>query len=248
MNEIDVMISELAALVDEEKRRVLPRFFKTGKGEYGEGDKFMGVTVPNIRSVAVKHLDVGMDVIDGLLASEWHEQRMCGLMIMVESCKRMTKKYWTNVHTADETVSIRKTYFDFYLSHTDKINNWDLVDLTAPTIVGEYLINRSHAILYKLADSHLLWDQRISVISTFAFIRRNDFHDIISLSERLLHHPHDLMQKAIGWMLREVGKRDKSQLVSFLDLHSHDMPRTMLRYAIEKFPEEERRHYMNATK
>lgn len=241
---INEISSELEMFVDERKKIILPKFFKTGKGQYGEGDRFLGVTVPNIRSVAMNNLDAGIETVEELLESPWHEKRMCGLLIMVEQYKRTRKKKWFKENDKETCEQLRKKYFDFYLKHTDRINNWDLVDLTAPTIVGDYLIGKSHDILYKLADSTLLWNQRIAVISTFTFIKSNDFTDIYALSEKLLFHKHDLMQKAIGWMLREAGKRDKKQLMDFLDLHSHEMPRTMLRYAIEKFSEEERKHYM----
>jgi hypothetical protein len=238
------ILKELQSLSTEEKRIILPRFFKTGKGEYGEGDKFLGVVVPKTRMVAKCCLDVPMQVIEEMIFSEWHEMRLCGLIIMVENCKMMSKASWLKSHQESEAEEIKKQYFDFYLSHTDRINNWDLVDLTAPTLVGEYLIDKPRDTLYKLADSNLLWDQRIAVVSTFAFIRRADFIDIYALAERLLHHPHDLMQKAIGWMLREAGKRDCDQLKAFLDCHSKEMPRTMLRYAIEKFEESERQYYL----
>src|SRR5574344_217393 len=240
----EIIYQELKYLSDNEKRIVLPRFFKTGKGEYGEGDKFIGVTVPNIRSVAVIHIDLSMDDIDKLLCSEWHEMRMCGLMIMVERSKLTRKRNWIKAHTEEEGERKRKELFDFYLSHTNRINNWDLVDLTAPILVGGYLQNKNRNVLYKLANSHLLWEQRIAVVSTLTFIRDNDFCDIYALAEFLLHHTHDLMQKAVGWMLREAGKRDKPMLMDFLDLHYKTMPRTMLRYAIEKFTDNEREYYM----
>ncbi len=240
----DVILSELEYLVDEEKRIVLPKFFKTGKGEYGEGDKFLGVVVPNIRNVATSHLDaVGSDIAI-LLSSPWHEMRMCGLLIMVENCKQTRKRMWLKLHSVEEAEHLRRQYLELYLAHTDRINNWDLVDLSAPTIVGEYLADKKRDILYNLAESSLLWEQRIAIVSTYALIRNNDFDDTYMLAEKLLHHPHDLMQKAVGWMLREAGKRDKPRLMDFLDEHSTDMPRTMLRYSIEKFTDVEREYYM----
>lgn len=240
----DIILSELKYLVDEEKKIVLPRFFKTGKGEYGEGDKFLGVTVPNIRSVATAHLDaVGSDIAE-LLSSPWHEMRMCGLLIMVEHCKKTRKSAWMKIHSPEEGENLRRQCLELYLAHTDRINNWDLVDLSAPTIVGDYLTDKKRDILYHLAESSLLWEQRISIVSTFALIRNNDLDDTYMLAEKLLHHPHDLMQKAVGWMLREAGKRDKPRLMDFLDEHSLDMPRTMLRYSIEKFTDVEREYYM----
>lgn len=240
----DIILSELKYLVDEEKKIVLPRFFKTGKGEYGEGDKFLGVTVPNIRSVATAHLDaVGSDIAE-LLSSPWHEMRMCGLLIMVEHCKQTRKRAWMKIHSPEEGENLCRQCLELYLAHTDRINNWDLVDLSAPTIVGDYLTDKKRDILYHLAESSLLWEQRISIVSTFALIRNNDLDDTYMLAEKLLHHPHDLMQKAVGWMLREAGKRDKPRLMDFLDEHSLDMPRTMLRYSIEKFTDVEREYYM----
>ena len=166
-----------------------------------------------------------------LLQSEWPECRLCALLMLVERFKKSDEKG-------------KKEIYDFYLSQTGRINNWDLVDLSAPGIVGEYLKDKPRKDLYRLADSPLLWDQRIAVVSTYTLIKNGDFIDILALSERLLHHKHDLMQKAVGWMLREMGKRDKDLLVQFLEKHCRTMPRTMLRYAIEKFPEEERKEFM----
>lgn len=222
---------ELEAYIDLVKREYLPRFFKTGKGQYGEGDKFLGVVVPNTRIVAKRHKDEPFEVMAELLQSEWHECRLCALLMMVERFKK-----------CDETG--RRKIYQFYLLQTERINNWDLVDLSAPYIVGEYLKDKSRDDLYRLADSPLLWEQRIAVVATATLIRNNDFIDILRLSERLLNHEHDLMRKAIGWMLREMGKRDKDLLLQFLDRFHKQMPRTMLRYAIEKMSEEERKHYM----
>lgn len=222
---------ELETYADPVKREYLPRFFKTGKGEYGEGDKFLGVVVPNTRTVAKQHKDAPFAVMAELLQSQWHECRLCALLMLVERFKKSSEKE-------------RKLIYDFYLSQTARINNWDLVDLSAPGIVGEYLKDKSRDDLYRLADGALLWEQRIAVVSTYTLIKNGDFTDILALSERLLHHPHDLMRKAVGWMLREMGKRDKDLLVQFLEKHSKVMPRTMLRYAIEKFPEEERKEFM----
>ena len=222
---------ELETYADPVKREYLPRFFKTGKGEYGEGDKFLGVVVPNTRTVAKQHKDAPFAVMAELLQSQWHECRLCALLMLVERFKKSGEKE-------------RKLIYHFYLSQTARINNWDLVDLSAPGIVGEYLKDKSRDDLYRLADGVLLWEQRIAVVSTYTLIKNGDFTDILALSERLLHHPHDLMRKAVGWMLREMGKRDKDLLVQFLEKHSKVMPRTMLRYAIEKFPEEERKEFM----
>lgn len=222
---------ELESYIDPVKREYLPRFFKTGKGQYGEGDQFLGIIVPNTRIVAKKHKDCDFEVMKELLQSPWHECRLCALLMLVERFKKSKP-------------DARREIYEFYLSQTSHINNWDLVDLSAPGIVGEYLKDKSRDDLYRLADSSLLWDQRIAVVATFALIKKNDFVDILALSERLLPHRHDLMHKATGWMLRELGKRDKELLLQFLDQHVTAMPRTMLRYAIEKFPEEERQYYL----
>lgn len=223
---------ELGTYSTPEKKEYLPYFFKTGKGQYGEGDKFLGVVVPDTRKVAKKNKDISFDELVKLLDNEYHECRLCALLILVEVFKK----------TKDEVK--RKEIVDFYLSHTHRINNWDLVDLSAKDIVGEFLVDKDRDILFKLADSSLLWDQRIAVISTFAFIRRNDHKDILALSEKLLSHKHDLMHKVIGWMLRETGKKNKGLLTGFLDKHYREMPRTMLRYSIEKLTPEERAFYM----
>lgn len=221
---------ELDALHSEEKRMVLPRFFKCGVGEYGEGDKFLGVVVPDVRGVAKKNLFASLPEIEELLESQWHEARLCALLILVLQCRKSVPK---------ETV-------DFYLAHTAGINNWDLVDLTAPPIVGGYLVKnpQERGLLYSLADSGLLWEQRIAIVSTLTLIRNGEFDDTYSLAVKLMHHKHDLMHKAVGWMLREAGKRDRRRLELFLDEYATSMPRTMLRYSIEKFPEPLRRHYL----
>ena len=197
---------ELEQYIDPIKREYLPNFFKTGKGQYGEGDKFLGIVVPNTRIVAKRHKDVPFEVMVELLQSEWHECRLCALLMLVERFKKCDEK--------DE-----KEIFNFYLTQTARINNWDLVDLSAPGIVGEYLKDKPRDVLYRLADSDLLWDQRIAVVSTYTLIKNDDFIDIIALSEHFLHTRHDLMRKAVGWMLREMGKRDKDLLVQFLEKH-----------------------------
>ncbi len=218
----------LTALADEEKRKILPRFFKTGKGQYGEGDNFIGVTVPNIRQVALKHKNAELADIKEMLASPWHEIRTCALFILVLQSKK----------------EVSKEIFDFYLSETSRINNWDLVDLSAPQIVGKYLMNKPHDILYQLAESTSLWENRIAVVSTFHFIKQKDLDDTYQLALKLMNHKHDLMHKAVGWMLREAGKRDETRLLHFVDSHRTEMPRTMLRYAIEKFDEPTRKYLM----
>ena len=219
---------ELEMYIDPVKREYLPRFFKTGKGQYGEGDKFLGVVVPNTRQVAKQYKHEPFGVMATLLQSEWHECRLCALLMLVERFKKSDEKG-------------KKEIYDFYLSQTILVQTIQYIQFG---IVGEYLKDKPRKDLYRLADSPLLWDQRIAVVSTYTLIKNGDFIDILALSERLLHHKHDLMQKAVGWMLREMGKRDKDLLVQFLEKHCRTMPRTMLRYAIEKFPEEERKEFM----
>ena len=213
---------------DDEKKKVLPRFFKTGKGEYGEGDKFMGVTVPRTRSVAKKFKDCSMDVVENLLESEWHECRLCALLILREKFR----------YSDTETTK-------FYLDHSKGINNWDLVDLSAPYILGEYLVKKEdRSILYSLAASDSMWEQRIAIVSTLMLIRNNQFEDTVRLAEMLMSSREDLIQKALGWMLREVGKKDETTLLKFLDSYNKKMPRTMLRYSIEKLSPQLRKAYM----
>lgn len=226
--------NKLQALSDAEKREIFPKFFKAGKGEYGEGDRFLGVTVPNIRAIAKLHKDISIEEIRDLIQSEWHEVRLCALIIMVEKSKKK-----------DEV--LRKELFNLYLSQTERINNWDLVDLSCRFIIGEYLLDKSRDILYQLAQSPLLWDNRIAIVSTYAFIRKGQLEDTYALSDLMMQHPHDLMHKAIGWMLREAGKRDSERLYDYVMSHRADMPRTMLRYAIEKFSPKERAILMKRT-
>lgn len=228
MNLHDEITARLTALGSEEKRRVLSGFFKTGKGQYGEGDRFLGIPVPLTRGVARRYKDAPLGTAVSLLRSEWHEVRLCALLIMAEKMKR------AGAGEAREIVST-------YLANTAHINNWDLVDLSAPYILGTYLIDKPRDILYKLASGPLLWDNRIAIVSTYAFIRHGDLDDTFSLAIRLIAHPHELMHKATGWMLREAGKRDMPRLRAFVDANWAEMPRTMLRYAIEKYPEKERK-------
>lgn len=223
------VISDLRKFSDEEKKVVLPRFFKTGKGEYGEGDKFLGVVVPNTRKVARQHKEVSYEVLEWLLESEWHEARLCALLILIEKYRKCP----------DDAVK-------FYLTQMKGINNWDLVDLSAPYILGDYLVlHDERDILYRLASSANMWEQRIAVVSTLMLIRKGHYEDTIALAEKLMNTKHDLMQKAIGWMLREVGKRDECLLVQFLEKYRLVMPRTMLRYAIEKFELHRRKAFLS---
>ena len=220
---------ELRSCSLPEKKEILPRFFKTGKGEYGEGDKFLGVVVPEVRKVAKKYADVSFDVLEALLESEWHECRLCALVILVHKFRKMPSDA-----------------VEFYLAHTAGINNWDLVDLSAPYVLGEWLSDKSdRSVLYRLAQSENMWEQRIAVVSTLMLIRKGQFSDTIALAEFFLGTRHDLMRKAVGWMLREVGKRDVDLLVGFLETHRLQMPRTTLRYAIERFSPEQRAYFMS---
>lgn len=213
------IVKELIQYSDPEKKAVLPRFFKTGPGEYGEGDRFLGVVVPSTRKVAKQFKDSSYEVLEALLESEWHECRLCALLILIEKYKQ----------SPEDAVN-------FYLGHTAGINNWDLVDLSAPYILGDYLSKQENRrILYELAGSPDMWEQRISVVSTLMLIRRGFYMDTIELAKKFIDTKHDLIQKAVGWMLREVGKRNEDLLISFLDEYRHRMPRTMLRYAIERF-------------
>ena len=230
------ILQSLRQYIDAEKAILLPRFFKTGEGEYGEGDKFLGVTVPHIRVVTKQYCHVSLGVVNQLLDSEWHECRMCALLILVMKYKKASEEQ-------------KQAIFDLYLSRTERINNWDLVDLSAPNIVGEHLFHAiDRTILYRLAESPLLWERRIAMVSTLNFIRKGDFGDTFALADKLVDSRHDLMQKAVGWMLREMGKRDISLLRIFLDKHAANMPRTMLRYAIEKMNDAERRDWMGRKK
>lgn len=207
-------------------------FFKTGKGQYGEGDQFIGCTVPETRKVAKIHKDTPFHELRLLLNDNCHECRLCALIILTAQFQK-----------GDELR--RKEIVDFYLAHTHCINNWDLVDLSSYHILGEWLKNKEdRSLLYTLAQSSLLWEQRIAVVSTMAFIRNNDFADTLHLSELFLTHKHDLMHKACGWMLRETGKRNEAILTDFLDRHYWLMPRTMLRYAIERLSPEQKTQYM----
>lgn len=224
--------NELRQLATDEKRIVLQRFFKTAPGQYGEGDRFLGVTVPLTRIVAKKHLAMPLNEIIELLQSEWHEVRLCALLMMCERFKKGDS-------------ATRKDIFNYYIENTGRINNWDLVDLSAPTIVGGYLMDKPRDLLYRMAESELLWDNRIAIVATLAFIKHKDSDDTYRLALKMMNHKHDLMHKAIGWMLRESGKRDDDRrLFNFVDEYRKRMPRTMLRYAIEKFTDEERKYLL----
>ncbi|MBI2662586.1 DNA alkylation repair protein [Candidatus Woesearchaeota archaeon] len=213
------------------KAKILQSFFKTGTGQYGEGDIFLGIVVPEQRKLAKKYPHLTLEEIQTLLKNNIHEYRFIALLILINQYKKADNK-------------TKQTIFNFYLNNTKNINNWDLVDLSAPNIIGNYLLNKDHKILYALANSPRLWEKRISIIATFEFIRNNQFEDILKISKILLNDQHDLIHKAVGWMLRELGKRNQSLLEQFLQEHYKTMPRTMLRYAIEKLPEEKREYYL----
>jgi 3-methyladenine DNA glycosylase AlkD len=221
----------LAELANIETASILQRFFKTGKGEYGEGDVFIGIKVPPLRKLAAEFENAPLKTLQALLKSGIHEERTLALMILVRQFAH-----------ADE--ELRRRIFDFYLAHTSFINNWDLVDGSAPYIVGPFLWERDRGQLYVFAKSPSLWEKRIAIISTLYFIRQNDFRDALRIAALLLADEHDLIHKAVGWMLREIGKRDIAAEKAFLKTHYRAMPRTTLRYAIERFPEEQRRRYL----
>ena len=220
---------DLQKLADKKQAKLLQGFFKTGKGEYGEGDIVLGIKVPVQSEVAKKHKGASLKDVQNLLSSKIHEHRLVALLILIEKFK---------------TTNNKKEIVDIYLKNTKYINNWDLVDLSAPRILGDYLIDKDRKILYKLAKSKLLWERRISILATFAFIRDDDFKDALKLAKILLNDKHDLMHKAVGWMLREIGKKDQKIEEKFLKKHYKNMPRTMLRYSIERFDEKKRKKYM----
>ena len=211
-------------------------FFKTGKGEYGEGDEFIGVTVPEQRKVAKRFMEMPFGEIEKLLSGKMHEFRLTALLILIEKYKETDEKG-------------KKKIKNFYIKNIKAVNNWDLVDLSAPKILGAYYFEfGGEEKLYKMAKSKNMWERRIAIVSTFAFIRKEKLELTTDISEMLLGDTHDLMHKAVGWMLREAGKKDKETLVSFLKKHSTKMPRTMLRYSIERFPEPERKKWLKISK
>ena len=246
---MNTLLEQMVAQADPAQVAGLARFFKTGPGQYGEGDKFLGIKVPVTRAV-VKECwkKVGFPELEECVSSGYHEVRLAALLALVESFKHARK-----------TPETQQECIDFYLSHTEFINNWDLVDLSCYPLLGEWLLEKDRSILYGLArNGRNLWEQRIGIVSTMTFIRHGQLDDTFAIADILLHHPHDLIHKAVGWLLREAGKRDKSALEAYLmgveplssraqsrDLPRYaTMPRTMLRYAIEKFPEPERQRYL----
>lgn len=224
---------ELRQLANPSKAQDLQKFFKTGKGEYAEGDIFLGIKVPETRKIAKQFAYLESEELKISLESKYHEERLAALLILVEQFKKAKKSRLE-----------QRKIFEFYLANTKNINNWDLVDLSADKIVGEFLFNDDKSYLRQLAKSSNLWERRIAVLSCFTFIKKRKFGDALAISELLLNDEHDLIHKAVGWMLREIGKRDINILEIFLQQHYKQMPRTMLRYAIEKFPEEKRKAYL----
>ena len=227
------MILALRAEADSSRVAVLQRFFRTRPGEYAEGDQFIGVTVPAIRTLTRRFSNASLEEIDALLHSPIHEARLLALLLMVRAFR-----------TGDDRQ--RRRIYELYLARTDRINNWDLVDSSAPQIVGAWLADRSRAPLRKLARSESLWERRIAIVATHHFIRQGEVTDMFNIADILIDDPHDLIHKAVGWMLREAGKRRPHAERRFLASRHLRMPRTMLRYAIEKFPEPERRAYLTA--
>ena len=220
--------SELRGVADTSKVQLQQGFFKTGPGQYGEGDVFLGVTVPQSRKIAKSYRSADLDTVRELLHSKVHEERQVALLILVGK------------YDAGENGIV-----DFYLEHLQQVNNWDLVDLTAPNILGKHLADKNRSLLHKLARSSNVWERRIAIVATYHFIRNNDFGDTLSIAEILLGDNQDLIHKASGWMLREVGKRNVVLLENFLGHHYKKMPRTMLRYAIERLPESRRKFYIS---
>ena len=248
---MSILLSSMVSQADPSQVAGLSRFFKTGPGQYGEGDKFLGIKVPVTREV-VKECwrKVGFDELEVCISSEYHEVRLAALLTLVEIFKH-----------AKKNPALQQQCIDFYLSHTAYINNWDLVDLSCYPLLGEWLLDKDRTLLYDLArDGKTLWEQRIGIVSTMTFIRHGQLQDTFDIADILLHHPHDLIHKAVGWLLREAGKRDKPALEAFLrgpdpstsfagltgeSPRYRTMPRTALRYAIEKFPEAERQSYLS---
>jgi len=231
MSDFNSLILEINKYADPKKAKNYNWFFKTGPGQYGEGDRFLGINVPTEHQLSKKYSGLTLNGIHQLLQSEFHEQRVIGLMILKLQYIKADKKD-------------KKKFYNFYLAHTDRVNNWDLVDISAPHIVGDFLLEKDRSLLYQFAKSQSLWERRIAIISTFTFIRKNKFRDALAISEILLSDKQDLIHKAVGWMLKEVGKKSPETLTGFLDSNFKHMPRTALRYSIEKFSPPLRAYYL----
>ncbi|HMS23713.1 MAG TPA: DNA alkylation repair protein [Candidatus Saccharibacteria bacterium] len=225
------LINELNSFEDPARAVHSQRFFKTGKGQYGEGDVFIGLTVPQTRLVCKKYKELPIDELEKLLESPIHEHRLAAVIIMRWQAERANSV-------------LRKSLYDLYLRRTDRINNWDIIDISCHKIVGAYIADKDRAILYKLARSKQMWERRIAIVSTAYFIDKNDLEDTFKIAKILLNDEQDLIHKATGWMLREAGKKDEPKLKEFLDKYASTMPRTMLRYSIEKLHPADRAHYM----
>ena len=240
----NIIEERMLSLRDESQVEGLSRFFKTGPGQYGEGDRFLGIKVPVTRSV-VKEIwrDCTIEELESSIASPWHEVRLCTLLVLIQMYKHARKDK-----------ELQRRCVDFYLSHLSYVNNWDLVDLSCYELLGDWLLDKDRSILYDLAgNGSTIWEQRIGMVTCMQFIRHGEYDDAIAVADILLHHPHDLIHKAVGWLLRDVGKRDEALLRSYLETPAPGeslprcaaMPRTMLRYAVEKFSEGDRKAYMN---
>ncbi|MGL5786847.1 MAG: DNA alkylation repair protein [Bacteroidales bacterium] len=232
MDSYEHVVKTLQSKENKEKKEILQRFFKTGEGEYGYGDIFLGITVPETRAVAKSYQHIPLNEVLLLLKRKEHECRLCALEILIFKQKKASE-------------AILKELFESYLQHLDYVNNWDLVDLSAPKIMGGYLKGKERSILYELAVSPVLWERRVAVITTLAFVRNGDLKDAFALCDLLLEDKEDLMRKAVGWVLRETGKKDKEQLENFLKKNIRRISRTSLRYAIERFGKEEKSYYMH---
>jgi 3-methyladenine DNA glycosylase AlkD len=231
MNTANDVIHALKKISNPEIAKHSTRFFKAGPGEYAEGDRFLGIRVPEQRKIARRYKNISLDEAEKLLESDYHEVRLTALFILVNQYKKAGSNR-------------QKKIYRFYIDHLEHVNNWDLVDSSAKYIAGHYLFEKDRDILYKLAESNNLWKRRVALLTTFYFIDQNDFSATLQISEKLLDDKEDLIHKASGWMLREIGIKNKPVLTGFLNKHYKNMPRTMLRYAIEKFPDEERQKYL----
>jgi 3-methyladenine DNA glycosylase AlkD len=232
---MNVLLNQMLSQADPSQVAGLARFFKTGPGQYGEGDQFLGIKVPVTRDVVRDcWKETSFADLEECIRSAFHEVRLAALLTLVEIFKHARKN-----------PALQQQCIDFYLSHTEFINNWDLVDLSCYPLLGEWLLDKDRGLLYDLArNGKTLWEQRIGIVSTMTFIRHGQLSDTFAIADILLHHPHDLIHKAVGWLLREAGKKDKAALEAYLLARYLTMPRTMLRYAIEKFPEAERQLYL----
>lgn len=225
---------DLQKYSDKKKAKIVQRFFKTGPGEYAEGDIFLGITVPMLRTLANRYQSLAFNETLQLLKSRIHEERLLSLLILILKYRKVD-------------LSEKRKIYKAYLNHSKYVNNWDLVDVSAKHIIGDFLKDKDRTPLYKLARSDSLWERRIAILSTFHFIENNDFEDTLKIAEILISDPHDLIHKAVGWMLREVGKRDRDSEERFLKKYYTAMPRTMLRYAVERFAESKRQAYLKGT-